>query len=174
MVMLDDDMEGVYFWNEQEKVLIDGSDELMEFCEMMARMCEDAGLKAWGVNCVQDKGAYREYTPFCFTRYVSATFCGHLKGALMYDEEFSLKEDYDYTLMNVWKFGGILRYNKVHYDVKHLDQAGGCTSYRNALKEADQFKRLQKKWGMDVVERDGMSKRQDDFNPILKIPIKGV
>ena len=33
---------------------------------------------------------------------------------------------------------------------------------------------LQKKWGKDIIVRDKASKRSFDFNPIIKVPIKGI
>jgi len=41
-------------------------------------------------------------------------------------------------------------------------------------KEKQQFFALQKKWGKDIIVRDKGSKRTFDFNPILKVPIKGL
>jgi hypothetical protein len=32
--------------------------------ETIKIICEDFGFHFWGLNCVTDKGAYREYTPF--------------------------------------------------------------------------------------------------------------
>ena len=45
---------------------------------------------------------------------------------------------------------------------------------RNLKKEKQQFFHLQKKWGKDVIKRDKGSKKSFDFNPIMKVPIKGV
>ena len=36
------------------------------------------------------------------------------------------------------------------------------------------FFTLQKKWGKDVIQRDKNSKRSFDFNPVMKVPIKGM
>ena len=69
-----------------------------------------------------------------------------------------------------------------HYYVKQSIQAGGCATYRNEDRERQQFEALQKKWGSDIVKRDSSdksnkatkAKRREDYNPIIKIPIKGV
>ena len=52
---------------------------------------------------------------------------------------------------------------------------------RNREKEQQQFEALQKKWGGEIVRRDksnkGRTQREkvyEDYNPIIKIPIKGV
>jgi hypothetical protein len=85
-----------------------------------------------------------------------------------------LKEDYDITLQHIKENGGCLRINFANYDVKQAEQSGGCATYRNIQKETEQFDLLQKKWGSKIVQRDSMSKRKFDFNPILRIPLRGV
>ena len=84
------------------------------------------------------------------------------------------KEDYDITLQHIQRYGGCLRVNYAHYQVKQAEQTGGCASIRNLQKEKQQFFALQNKWGKDIVVRDKASKRTFDFNPIIKVPIKGV
>ena len=67
-------------------------------------------------------------------------------------------------------YGGCLRFNFAHYDVKQAEQEGGCATMRNLQKEKQQFFALQKKWGKDIITRDKGSKRSFDFNPIMRIP----
>ncbi len=78
------------------------------------------------------------------------------------------------TLQHIKKYKGALRFNFAHYDVKQAEQEGGCSAYRNLDYEKEQFFSLQKKWGKDIIKRDQSSKKSFDFNPILKIPIKGI
>ena len=174
LILLDDDCRGIGRWQDQTYYKFN-SEELFESCEIWAKLCSDFGFKFWGLNCVVDKGAYREYTPFGFTQYIGGPFQAHLKDSkLRYDEELSLKEDYDMTLQHIHKYGGCLRINYAHYNVKQAEQVGGCATYRNLNEEKRQFKLLQHKWGKDIIKEDKQSKRGFDFNPILKIPINGV
>ena len=53
--------------------------------------------------------------------------------------------------------------------------------YRNKEMEKEHFEMLQKKWGSDIVRLDtsnkGRSKKNRkyiDYNPIIKIPIRGI
>lgn len=92
-----------------------------------------------------------------------------------------LKEDYDMTIQNCNKYRGCLRVNKYHYNCKQSKQKGGCATYRNYDREAEQLKLLQKKWGKDIVKIDEAlnvnakkEKVNIDYNPIIRIPIKGV
>jgi len=101
--------------------------------------------------------------------------CHNLKtSSIRYDENLPLKEDYDISLEHIRTYGGCLRINYAHYEVKQAEQAGGCATYRNLKREKEQFFLLQKKWGKDIITRDKASKRSFDFNPIIKVPIKEV
>ena len=64
--------------------------------------------------------------------------------------------------------------NYAHYDVKQSEQVGGCASYRNLTYEKEQLFALQDKWVTDVVKIDKGSKRSFDYNPIIKVPMKGM
>ena len=67
-----------------------------------------------------------------------------------------------------------MKLNKYHYDCKQSAQAGGCATIRNYKREEEQLKLLQRKWGSDIVQIDKRSKKIMDYNPIIRIPIKGV
>jgi hypothetical protein len=174
IVLLDDDCSAIKVWQEQVAHTL-SPDELTEYCENWASMCQEWGYHFWGLNCIPDKGAYREYTPFGTLQYIGGPFQAHLKSSeLRYDEELPLKEDYDLTLQHIQRYGGCMRVNYAHYVVKQAEQEGGCATYRNMDREKQQFFDLQRKWGKDVIARDKGSKRTFDFNPVLKVPLKGV
>lgn len=174
IVILDDDCSFIGRYQDQKKKVF-SENQLQEFCENSAIICKELGFKLWGLNTVTDKGAYREYTPFSFLQFIGCPFHGHIKGTkLRYDESLPLKEDYDFTLQNIRIYGGCLRVNFAHYQVKQSEQEGGCSAYRNLEEEKKQFFNLQKKWGKDVIKRDRTSKKSFDYNPILKVPLKGV
>ena len=174
IIMIDDDNNGIGIWQKQKyKVL--NSEELQEFCENIAIMCNDFGYKSFGLNCVIYKGAYREHSPFSTNKFIGAPFHGIIKGnECIYDESIPLKEDYDWTLQNLKKYKGVLRINFASYNVKQAEQKGGCANMRNVKEEERQFNLLQKKWGSKIIQNDKMSKKKFDFNPIIKSPIKGI
>jgi hypothetical protein len=174
IIMIDDDNNGIGIWQKQKYKILN-SDELQEFCENIAIMCNDFGFKSFGLNCVIDKGAYMEHTPFSTNKFIGAPFHGILKGnKCIYDESIPLKEDYDWTLQNLKKYKGVLRINFASYHVKQAEQIGGCANMRNIKEEEKQFNLLQSKWGNKIIQKDNKSKRKFDFNPILKTPLKGV
>lgn len=185
VMIIDDDMEGLYLWKETGEHRIDKvkipTDDILIFVEKYSQICKDLGFFFWGGNCNQDKLSYREYTPFCFSKYIGGPLQIFLKGnECFYDESLPLKEDYDMTLQQCNRYRGCLRVNFLTYNVKQSEQKGGCATYRTLLREKEQFELLQKKWGSDIVREDKSNKgrtdknKRFDYNPIIKIPIKGV
>lgn len=174
IILLDDDYNRVIRWEKQKMHTLE-ADDFCELCEQIAIICKEYGFFYFGLNCVTDKGAYREHTPFSTNKYIGGPFQGFISGnKLRYDENLNLKEDYDMTLQNLKMYKGCLRVNFASYDVKQAKQAGGCASQRNYTEEKKQFELLQKKWGSKIIQKDNKSKRSFDFNPILKSPLIGV
>lgn len=155
-------------------------DEFLDWLEYYTIMCDELGYKLWGVNCNSDALSYRHYSPLCLTAYIGGPFSVHLPNPLRYDENLPLKEDYDLTLQHCNKYRGTLRVQKYHYNCKQSKQKGGCATYRNMNREREQFELLQKKWGEEIVRYDGGKRsgsekeKMFDYNPIIKIPIKGI
>lgn len=179
--IIDDDMQGVCRYVPKEasrgifgyerRVLTEP--ELYDFIEKGSILCNEWGYKFWGVNCLMDPMAYRQYNPFNTTKYIGGPFQVHLENPIRYDERLPLKEDYDMTLQHLAKYRGALRFNMFHYLCKQSEQTGGCAAYRNIKKEMQQFNALQSKWGSKIIKQDKGSKKAFDYNPILKSPIKG-
>lgn len=188
VLLIDDDMRSVAYYESEpgnnfgyKPNRIPG-DEFLAFIEHYSRLCQEFGFYFWGVNCNKDAMSYSQQTPFSTVAYIGGPFQCFLRGnECRYDEALPLKEDYDMTLQNCLKYRGCLRVNKYHYNVKQAKQAGGCATYRNYEREAQQLDALRKKWGSKIVRIDqsnkGKTKKDKvkfDFNPIIKIPIKGV
>lgn len=183
--IIDDDMNGIYYFeNENGKAYnkkIVNQDEFVQFLEKYSVMCEELGFKLWGVNLNQDALSYRQYSPFSTNSVILGPFSCHLRNNIRYDVNLPLKEDYDLAIQHLNKYRGILRLNKFHYNCKQSKQAGGCATYRNYQREEEQLKLLQKKWGKEIVKIDNVKnsnmkkeKKELDYNPIIKIPIKGI
>lgn len=184
-LMVDDDMKALrrfelrdgFGYNLRE---ING-DEVLAMVEKYSIMAQDIGAKFWGVNCSYDKLNYKQSTPFSTMGFIGGPFQCFLKGnKCYYDENLPLKEDYDMTLQQLNKERVVLRVNAYHYLCEQSTQAGGCATYRNRVREQQQFEALQRKWGTMIVRRDASNKghsgkvKLDDYNPIIKPPIRGV
>lgn len=172
IVIMDDDINGIGRWERQKKKILSES-EFYEFCEMGFDLCDSIGVKYWGINLLQDKGAYREYTPLSFTNIILGPFQAFNDLDLRYDESLPLKEDYDLSLQVLNKYRKTLRFNAYHYLAKQHVNVGGCAIYRSLEREKEQMQLLIKKWGSNIVKEDKKVKGYD-INPIINVPIKGV
>lgn len=190
VVIVDDDLKGVYMWCGTDAIPYSKNikitaDRFLEMIAVFSQMCDDFGFKMWGVNPNgHNKMAYMPYTPFGTASYIGGPFQAFLKNPLRYDERLPLKEDYDMSLQHCNKYRGNFRVNFLYYEAEQSVQAGGCASYRNRQKEQQQLDMLIRKWGSDIVKIDKSKnpnsavgfaeKKYEDYNPIIKIPIKGV
>ena len=112
----------------------------------------------WGVNCNFDPMVYRHCSPFSTLSFIGGPFQCFLKGnRCRYDESLPLKEDYDMVLQQLNLERIVFRVNSYHYACKQSEQAGGCATYRNRAREAQQFDLLRNKWG-GVIKADKSNK----------------
>lgn len=186
VLIIDDDMRRVGYYESEPgerfgyKSNAVKTEDFLPFIEKYSRVCDEFGFKFWGLNCNIDALSYTQYNPFSTVAYIGGPFQCFLRGnECRYDEALPLKEDYDMTLQNCNRYRGCLRVNKYHYIVKQAEQPGGCATYRNYAREEQQLDALRKKWGSRIVKIDKSNKSNKekvkiDFNPIIKVPIKGV
>lgn len=182
--IIDDDLQGIYRFDVNEKTKFGYErkiiENLEEFIYKYSVICSEFGYKLWGVNCNSDALSYRHYSPFSLTSIILGPFCCHLKNDIRYDEKLPLKEDYDLAIQHLNKYRGILRLNFAHYICEQSTNSGGCASMRNMKREKEQFESLQKKWGGKIIREDKSNKgktqkiKMFDYNPIIKVPIKGI
>lgn len=184
VVIVDDDMTsmGYYEGSTERKIL--ATEDFLPFIEKYTLMAQDMGIKLWGVNVNFDPQSYRTCTPFSTLSFIGGPFGCFLKGnECRYDESLPLKEDYDMTIQQIRKYRAVLRINKFWYIVKQSKQSGGCAAIRNLATEKEQLLLLQKKWGskivrFDTMDRNHKSKKERslsfDYNPLIRVPIKGV
>lgn len=185
VVIVDDDLNNISHFevegtNAYKKKKVE-ADEFMDFVEHYSILCNDFGFKFWGVNCNKDAMSYRHASPFSTVSYIGGPFQCFLNNPLRYDERFPLKEDYDMTLQHMAKYRGALRVNKYNYDCDQSTIKGGCAAMRNYIREEEQLNLLIKKWGSKIVKKDNLSntntkkvKKNIDYNPIIRVPIKGI
>lgn len=187
VVLVDDDLHCIERFEKDRDGFAFGrhilsKDELLPFVEKYSLMAKEIGAKMWGMNCNADAMAFRQYTPFSTCSVVLGPFGCFLKGnRCRYDESLPLKEDYDMFIQQMNLERVVLRLNGYHYICEQSTIPGGCAAIRNREREAQQFDALQRKWGSKIVKRDqsnkGKSEKErkwEDYNPIIKIPIKGV
>jgi hypothetical protein len=65
---------------------------------------------------------------------------------IRFDEQLTLKEDYDFTLQHIQKYGTV-RYQKYLFTFKHYSNKGGAVDIRNDKEEQKNIMILKSKWG---------------------------
>lgn len=182
VVIIDDDLKKIGYHEGGQQIIMN-EQEIYDFIEKYSILSFDWGIKYWGININKDPLNYRCILPFSLGCYIGSPFGVHFKHDIRYDEMFSLKEDYDFTISYLNKYRKALRVNKFFYDTKQAEQVGGCAMYRNLDKEKEQIDLLIKKWGRNIVRidnspagRNGLSRKikMFDINPIISIPIRGI
>lgn len=156
-------------------------DEVLVFLEKYTIMAKDLGAKYWGINLNPDQRCYHHNTPFSTKSMVLGPFSCHLKGTrCRYDESTLFKDDYDMAIQQLNMERVVLRVNSHHYVCKQSENVGGLAMWRNRDREYEETMALQRKWGRHIIKLDNTNKGHSDkeqifdYNPIVKIPIKGV
>lgn len=177
ILLIDDDIMKLGQYFETEKASSLEGESALEAIEHGFQIADQWGTALWGINCVSDKGGYREYTPFACKSYCSSSFHGirvDRIGSIRYDPRLPLKEDYDICLQVLNRDRKILRLNFMHMLKDDHGNLGGCACYRSIKMENEQMNLLIRKWGEKIVRRDKHSKEVCDINPIMRVPIGGV
>lgn len=65
---------------------------------------------------------------------------------LRFDEQLTLKEDYDYTLQHM-QIGDVIRYQKYLFTFEHYSNKGGAVDVRSDKEEQKNIMILKSKWG---------------------------
>lgn len=166
VVLVDDDLHYIERFNTDEnfgyvKTRLK-TEDFMAFVEKYSIMAEDLGAKYWGIAPNPDPMVYRHFKPFNTICFVGGPFQCFLKGnRCWHDERLPLKEDYDMTLQQINKERVVLRVNYYHYYCEQSTNKGGCATYRNLIREKEQFELLQKKWGGDCENRPWGKERNE-------------
>ena len=156
-------------------------EEVLVFLEKYTILAQDLGAKYWGINLNPDQRCYHHNTPFSTKCMVLGPFSCHLKGTrCRYDETTLFKDDYDMAIQQLNMERVALRVNAYHYICKQSENIGGLVMWRNRDREYEETMALIRKWGSHIVKLDTTNKGHSDkeqifdYNPIVKIPIKGV
>lgn len=66
---------------------------------------------------------------------------------LRFDEELTLKEDYDFTLQHISTYGGVVRCDDLLAEFQHYSNPGGAVDHRSNETEQRNIAYLKAKWG---------------------------
>lgn len=119
---------------------------LIEFARLF-NMLEELGWKVWGVKTEGSPKSSYPYKPINFRSYVTASCMGMINdGSMLFDENYTVKEDYEITLRHLEKYGGILTARYLFWQNSHWVDDGGCKDYRTQAIEAKAIQDLAKQY----------------------------
>jgi hypothetical protein len=84
------------------------------------------------------------------TGFCIASLCVTLPCSLRFDDEMTLKEDYDYTLQHIAVYGGVVRSNDLLAEYQHYSNSGGAVEVRSTPNEQRNIAYLKAKWGKAI------------------------
>lgn len=152
LIELDDDIHEykAHIKNGKDRTLTE--EEVYSIFENNCRLAKEWGCGIWGLSPNSDPMVYDEFKPFRLHAYIDGGTVGHVvKNELRYDEELSVKEDVDYFLQNIKKYHKALRIEKYYINKESFTNSGGANAIRTSELEKEQFKRMQKKWGSNII-----------------------
>ena len=167
IIMVDDDLTSIRWLLKRKDIVLDNA-SIIKLIKTGFEMASDAKCGLWGLNLNTDPLSYHVNKPFSFSLPVLGTFSGILDDSLRYDENITLKEDYDYFIQQMMKYRKVLRFNFLHYECDHLKMKGGCQEYRTLNEESRQKVLLQEKWGSKIVKYNYIRKGEST-NMIVKV-----
>lgn len=150
-IQVDDDADCIYSIENEKQIAITDYKYIYNLATKMFVMTEDIGFKLWGFRLTKDMRDYRCMSPFMTVMPIGFNIAGIIDNDIYFDERFIVKEDYDYSIMHILKYGGVLRYNRYYIGVKHLYNEGGCSHYRNDTVEWAMYELLGKKYGKKYI-----------------------
>ena len=95
---------------------------------------------------------YSPEKPHSFAHFIVGSLIAVKPCDLLFDKNLRLKEDYDYTLQHIKKYGGAVRNNMILADFEHRKNKGGAVDYRTSELEQTSIKYLKQKWGTVIKD----------------------
>lgn len=113
---------------------------------IMIEACIGLGAKMAGAAPTNNAFFFNPNKPYHTRAFIVGDFITVLDTNLRFDEKLKLKEDYDYTLQHIYKYGSVARCNAILASFLHRTNAGGACAYRNEKREQKAIRYLKAKW----------------------------
>lgn len=122
--------------------------------------------KLWygGIAVTSNRMNYNKGIDFSYDKLiVNDLICIMPECKYVFDSEMALKEDYDFTLVNILVNKGVVRCNQYYGEFPHRQNEGGANLYRDFETEKKANERIIKKWG-DFIKLHHSRENQISFN----------
>lgn len=134
--------------------------KLLNCVKEMASTGQKFGAKLCGVAPTSNPFFYNPEKPFKNKAFIVGDMILVFPSDLRFDENMSLKEDYDFTLSHLRKYGKVLRFDNILAEFMHRSNKGGAVAYRTSDMEKKNIEYLKKKWGNAIRENP---RRKDEI-----------
>ena len=141
-ILLSDDIKKVKYNKNFKKPDVVKLDSVIE--DIVSKFKKIKGVKLLGIPPTDNYFFANKLTSvntFCIG---DLFFCKPNK--IRFDEQLTLKEDYDFTLQHIQKYGTV-RYQKYLFTFQHYSNKGGAVDIRNDKEEQKNIMILKPKWG---------------------------
>lgn len=118
------------------------------------------GAKLCGVAPTSNPYFYNPEKPYKNKAFIVGDMILVFPCEVRFDEKMRLKEDYDFTLNHLKKYGKVLRVDNILAEFMHRSNKGGAVSYRTSQMENESIAYLKKKWGKAIRENP---RRKDEI-----------
>lgn len=119
--------------------------------DMMLDTLQQTGLKLAGVSPTANAFYTDVQKPIKYEHFIVGDFIAVAPGTdLRFDHRMKLKEDYDYTLQHLHRYGGVARIDVLLPKFAHRTNAGGAVDFRTAEREQEAIAFLLSKWGDEI------------------------
>ena len=151
VVFIDDDVKSCGYTKlyERRSQKIEMKDEGFWIDEFLKAfdLTEQLNFKIWGIKTEGAPRSVYPYKPILLKTYVTASCMGMINdGEYYFDEQFTVKEDYEICLRHLVDKGGILGIRYIHWENEHWGTEGGCKDYRTISIEKECIKKLIQKY----------------------------
>lgn len=166
-VMLDDDLKKIEMGGEYNGKKIALEITFKEALQYIYQSLQASPFHLAGTAPTPNLFYCEPKKPFSYTHFIGGWFMmirPH-EQPLHFDSTLRTKEDYDYTLQHIKRFGGALRCNTILATFEHYTNKGGVVEYRTPEVEQASIKRLKEKWGKIIQDNP---KRPNEI--LIKMP----
>jgi hypothetical protein len=180
IIMIDDDVRGIIKHVKNGKDEPISEEEFYELVDNWVVLGKEWKCGIFALSPSNDPLVYDEFAPFRLHGYCDGQVTGWLnKDELRYDEELTIKEDVDFALKNWQKYKKCLRIEKYYPKSKAFTNKGGCNEFRSEEEEKRQFRKMQEKWGSDIIRPNkptgSKNSRIRSYGGVIKLnlPLEG-
>ena len=166
-VMLDDDLKKIEMGGEYNGKKIALEITVKEALQYIYQSLQTSPFYLAGTAPTPNLFYCEPKKPFSYTHFIGGwlMMIRPHDQPLHFDSALRTKEDYDYTLQHIKRFGGALRCNTILATFEHYTNKGGVVEYRTPEIEQQSIKRLKEKWGRIIQDNP---KRPNEI--LIKIP----